>query len=159
MSWLEHHRTSEQFASQAEAAVNDGRQQDARALYSRAAKAEGTALQELDGSKARTLGASAVSAVSLHYKAEEFDHAREQALRWLKHDSMPEFAADQLRGLLRTSSRKGEWAGPDCAIGRYIRAESGRAIEAYRAQPARVEEDARYEREARGEQPVDGWGF
>ena len=135
MSWIEHHRTSERFASQAEAAVNDGRRREARALYSKAAKAESAALRELDGAKARTLGVSAVSAVSLYYKAGEFDHVREQAHSWLKHGCMPEFAADQLRELLRASSRKAEWSGPD------------RAVEADRARLARVAENARRGRE------------
>ena len=100
MSWIEHHKVSEDLASQAQTALSNGRQQEAQALYGRAAQAEDRALADLDPSKTRTLGISAVSTVSLYYKAAEFKRAEEVANRWLEFDSLPEFAKKQLRDLL-----------------------------------------------------------
>ena len=102
MSWLEHHKKSETLASQAQAACRDGNYQQASDLYARAANAERLALNELDVSKARTLGISAVSAVSLYYKAADFSRAEQIAIQWLACDSLPPFAADHLRTLLQT---------------------------------------------------------
>lgn len=100
MSWIEHHKVSENLASQAQTALSGGRQQEAQALYGRAGRAEDQALADLDLSKTRTLGISAVSAVSLYCKAAEFKRAEEVANRWLAFDSLPEFAEKQLRDLL-----------------------------------------------------------
>ena len=100
MSWIEHHKVSEDLASQAQTALRNGRQQEAQALYDRAAHAEDQALADLDPSRTRTLGISAVSTVSLYCKAAEFKRAEEIANRWLEVDSLPEFAKKQLRDLL-----------------------------------------------------------
>ena len=56
MSWIEHHKVSENLASQAQAALNERRREEAQKLYAQAARAEDKALAELDKSKARTLG-------------------------------------------------------------------------------------------------------
>ena len=101
MSWIEHHKVSEDLASQAQTALSDGREEDALALYARAALAEDKALADLDTSKTRTLGISAVSAASLYYKAAEFESAEEVAVLWLKFDSLPAFVKNQLRSLLQ----------------------------------------------------------
>ena len=152
MSWIKHHKVSENLASQAQAALNERRREEAQQLYAQAARAEDKALAELDKSKARTLGITAVSAVSLYYKATEFERAIEVALQWLKYDSLPAFADEQLRNLLRTvSTLQMQWAGPDGPIGAYVRTESERALAAYRSQPSRVDEDANQEQDtARG---------
>ena len=148
MSWIEHHKVSENLASQAQAALNERRREEAQLLYAQAARAEDKALAELDKSKARTLGITAVSAVSLYYKATEFERAIEVALQWLKYDSLPAFADEQLRNLLRTASTlQMQWAGPDGPIGVYVRTESERALAAYRSQPSRVDEDANREQD------------
>ena len=68
MTWLEHHRASEQFAADAEVAARRGDLAGAQTLYARAADAETRALGEIDPMKARTLGISAVSAVSLNFR-------------------------------------------------------------------------------------------
>ena len=102
MSWLEHHKASERLASQAQAALGEGNQQEAMNLYVRAADAEKAALDVLDGSKTRTLGISAVSAASLYFKAAEFQRAEQMASQWLGYASLPTFAADQLRNLLQS---------------------------------------------------------
>ena len=102
MSWIEHHEVSERLASDAQAALRKGRKQDALDLYARAADAEVCALADLDVSKTRTLGISAVSAASLHYKAKQFAQAEEVAVRWLDHEATPAFARNQLRSLLQS---------------------------------------------------------
>ncbi len=101
MSWIEHHNVSERLASDAQAALREGRKQDALELYARAADAEMSALGSLDVSKTRTLGISAVSAASLHYKAKQFAKAEEVAVRWLDDGATPGFAKNQLRSLLQ----------------------------------------------------------
>ena len=100
MSWIEHHKVSEDLASQAQTELRNGRQQEAQTLYGRAAQAEDQALAYLDPSKTRTLGISAVSTVSLYCKAAEFKRAEEVANRWLESNSLPKFAKKQLRDLL-----------------------------------------------------------
>ncbi len=102
MSWIEHHEVSERLASDAQAALREGRKQEAFDLYARAADAEVSALADLDASKTRTLGISVVSAVSLHYKAKQFAQAEEVAVRWLDHAATPAFARNQLRSLLQS---------------------------------------------------------
>ena len=99
MSWIEHHKISESLASQAQAALDEGRRQDALALFARAARAEDRAITDLSPSKIRTLGVSAVSAASLYYKAAEFELANDAAVRWLNSDLLPGFAKEQLRSL------------------------------------------------------------
>ena len=102
MSWLEHHKTSERLASQAQAALSEGKQQEAMNLYVRAADAEKAALDVLDASKTRTLGISAVSVASFYFKAAAFQRAEQVASHWLGYASLPTFAADQLRNLLQS---------------------------------------------------------
>ena len=58
-------------------------------------------MADLDRSKRRTLGVSAVSAVSLYYKAGDLLRAEATALRWLGLDA-PVFAKDQLRTILQS---------------------------------------------------------
>ncbi len=102
MSWIEHHENSERLASQAQVAAQEGRRDEAQALYARAADAEDNAISALDPSKVRTLGISAVSAVSLHYKANRLARAEAVAARWLGFDALPTFAREQLRLLLQS---------------------------------------------------------
>ena len=109
MSWIEHHESSERLASQAEMAVRENRRDEALALYARAADAEERAIEDLDRSKTRTVGISAVSAAALHYKAHQLARAERAAIRWLGFDGLPAFAREQLRLLLqsiRASSRR-----------------------------------------------------
>ncbi len=102
MTWAEKHRESEHLAAEAEAAVRAGDWSQARLLYAQAADAEDSALLALDRTKMRTLGISAVSAVSLRYKAGQHQRAEATAYRWLSSASLPDFAVEQLRGLLET---------------------------------------------------------
>ena len=152
MSWSEQHAISEDLASQAQAALNEGRRKEALNLYNRAAFAEEKALEELDKSKSRTVGISAVSTVALYYKADKFEQAERVARQWLNFDSLPVFAEEQLQRLLRVlPGSKLQWVGPESPIGRYVHDESERALSAYRIQPSRVDEDANQEQDtARG---------
>ena len=116
MSWIEHHEDSERLASQAQAAAQEGRRDEAQALYARAADAEESAIADLDRSKARTLGISAVSAASLHYKANELARAEAVAARWLGFEGLPTVARDQLRLLLQACRNRGP-GGEPCGSG------------------------------------------
>ena len=119
MSWIEHHERSERLASQAEIAAREGRRDEAQALYARAADAEENAIADLDPLKARTLGVSAVSAVSLHYKANRLARAESVAAQWLGSEALPAFAKDQLRLLLpaiwseQVRDDAGGWFAPE----------------------------------------------
>ena len=132
MTWLEHHRASERLASQAQAALGEGKQQEAIELYARAADAENAALTALDTSKTRTLGISAVSAASLYFKAANFKRAEQVAFQWLGNAPLPTFAIDQLRSLLQSiwSEQVRERAGTQFAPGQVlISVKGGEVIE------------------------------
>ena len=126
MSWTEHHENSERFASQAQVAVREGRRDEAQALYARAADAEENAIADLDRSKARTLGISAVSAVSLHYKANRLACAEAVATRWLGFDGLSAFTKNQLRLLLQSirSERVRDNAGSRLGPGQVLISDS-----------------------------------
>lgn len=100
MTWLQHHTASEQLAAAAEIAARRGDVARAQALYAQAAESEGQALADLEPAKSRTRGISSVSAVSLYYKAAQLQTAERLAYRWLASEHLPDFAAEQLRGLL-----------------------------------------------------------
>ena len=69
MTWAEFHKASEAAAIEAERAFREGTIAEATRLYAKAAELEQKALGSVDGTKARTRGITAVSAVSLWYKA------------------------------------------------------------------------------------------
>lgn len=122
MTWIEHHRESERLAGEAEIAAREGEIVRAQNLYRQAAQDEECALHALEPTKARTLGISAVSAVSLYYKGRQFVQAESLAYRCLVSEHLPEFAHEQLRGLLQSiwSERVREHAGVDFAPGHVI---------------------------------------
>jgi hypothetical protein len=101
MSWLVHHTRSEGYASQAQELLRRHEGDQAAELYRLAAKAETNALNNVDFSKTRTLGITAVSAVSLYFKAQEFLQARKLAHKWLATDLLPAFAVEELEDLLQ----------------------------------------------------------
>lgn len=101
MSWLVHHTRSEEYASQADELRRLPDRDGAIELYRLAAEAEADALKHLDPSKTRTLGITAVSAVSLYFKAQEFLQARKLAYQWLATDLLPAFAIEELEDLLQ----------------------------------------------------------
>jgi hypothetical protein len=100
MSWSERHRESERLAAEAEAAMRGDDIRRAKSLYAQAADAEEGALMALDRTKARTLGISAVSNVSLRYKAGQYQLAEATAYNWLASGTLPDFAVGQLKDLL-----------------------------------------------------------
>ena len=102
MSWVEHHKRSERLASEAQVALFKDRKAEALELYAQAADAEDKALADLDKSKVHTVGISAVSAASLHYKAGDLEKAGEVADEWLRWPALPDFARNQLRSLQRS---------------------------------------------------------
>ena len=100
MSWLEYHRESERLASDGEIALHRGDGERAREFYKGAAEAEEKALLEVRDNKSRTYGITAVSAVSLYFKAAEWQAARSLAHRCLGSERLPGFAYRQLEDLL-----------------------------------------------------------
>ena len=102
MTWLAHHKESERLATDAEIATRGGDTRGAQELYAKAAEAEERALEDLEPSKLRTVGVSAVSAVSLYLKADRLASAESVAYRWLTNEQLPAFAAEQLKALLQS---------------------------------------------------------
>ena len=101
MSWLEHHTRSEEYVSQAEESYRQHDNDQSAALYRLAAEAEINALEDLALNKMRTIGITAVSAVSLYYKAQEFLQAKRLAHKWLSTELLPPFAIEELEELLQ----------------------------------------------------------
>jgi hypothetical protein len=101
MTWAEHHIESGKLAAEAELEARRGDRERARELYGRAAGLEEQAAENLDPAKRRTLGITAVSAVSLYYKAGRLGEAERLAHGFLSSPDIPEFASSQLRGLLQ----------------------------------------------------------
>ncbi|MGD0233395.1 MAG: hypothetical protein ABSC55_02540 [Syntrophorhabdales bacterium] len=102
MDWLELHTQSETLAAEAEVARKQGDAGRAKDLYAQAADMESRAVKALDPSKARTIGITAVSAVSLWYKAHQAAHAEQEVYQYLSSRLLPTFAVEQLKPLLQT---------------------------------------------------------
>lgn len=122
MTWQTHHRESERYAADAEIAQRNGDRERARELYANAAIAEKKALAELDASKTRTIGISAVSTVSLFYKSVQLEIAEQIAFRWLGAGTLPPFAVEELRSLLQSiwSEQVRDRAGIEFAPGQVM---------------------------------------
>lgn len=101
MSWLEHHTRSEKYVSQAEDLTGQGEFSRATELYRFAADAEVCALEDLAHNKTRTIGITAVSSVSLYFKAREFKQAKQIAHRYLATKLLPPFAVEQLEEIIQ----------------------------------------------------------
>ena len=101
MSWAEFHQESERSAAKAQGLALTEPER-AQKLYADAAKAEASALMEVNIFKVRTLGITAVSAVALWFKAREFAEAQKLAHRILGEADLPAFAKQQLHALLQT---------------------------------------------------------
>lgn len=96
------HTESSNYAGLAEIALKDNEPQRAIELYRLAAEKEVDSLKFLDLNKVRTLGVTVVSAVSLYYKANEFEKAEHLSHQYLANENLPSFAVDQLKDLLQT---------------------------------------------------------
>jgi hypothetical protein len=101
MSWHEHHRESEQFASNAEVLQRQGEVEAARQNYAIAAAAEVKALAFIESHETRTFGITAVSAVALLFKAKDFLQAKQIAYQCLSQPTLPNFAIVQLEEILK----------------------------------------------------------
>jgi hypothetical protein len=101
MTWATLHEESERLAIEASLAVRSRRHESALSLYRRAAELEREAYKQLDTSKVRTRGITAVSAVALCYKASDFNAAEQLAYTLLADSSLPEFARDEIRNLVQ----------------------------------------------------------
>lgn len=101
MTWVELHSESERLAIEAQLALNARTVSRATELYKRAAELEQKALDQLDVSKTRTRGITAVSAVALWFKAGEYVLAERLAHSMLADTQVPDFARDDLRDLVQ----------------------------------------------------------
>jgi len=101
MTWAELHGESERLAIEAQIALRARNAGQAMQLYKRAAEIERRALDELDVSKPRTRGITAVSAVALWFKAGEYALAEQLAHSMLADPDMPDFARENLRDLVQ----------------------------------------------------------
>lgn len=101
MTWAELHAESERLAIEAQLASRTRNPEHALALYKRAAESERKALNQLDVSKVRTRGITAVSAVALWFKASEYALAEQLAYSMLADPHIPEFAREELRNLVQ----------------------------------------------------------
>lgn len=102
MSWSVKHAESERLASAAETALRGGHSDEAKRLFRAAGEAECAAFRRLEPTKERTRGITAVSAVSLLYKAKDLSSARHFALGCLSAEKLPDFAVAQIEDLLQT---------------------------------------------------------
>ena len=105
MSWSKPYLSVES-ASKAELAMRSYDFDSAIALYLEAATAELLAFKETPKEKSRTRGITLVSAVSLFFKARNFDRAEEIALNNIGVVGLPEFAREQLKDLIQTIGTK-----------------------------------------------------
>ena len=111
MTWAELHTKSEKLAIEAQLALRARNTEQALDLYRQAAEAEQQALHQLDTSKLRTRGITAVSAVALWFKASEYIRAEQVAYAMLADPQIPDFAREDLRNLVQaiwTESSKQE---------------------------------------------------
>lgn len=100
MTWVEHHRKSEELASLANVCLMNGHDLEAGKNYCLAAEAELIALADLDITKQRTLGITVVSAAALWFKGQDWNRAKRVAYQWLATDSLPDFAIEELEEIL-----------------------------------------------------------
>jgi len=101
MTWAELHTESERLAIEAQLALRARNTEQAIDLYRQAAEVERRALDQIDISKVRTRGVTAVSAVALWFKAGEYAHAEQLAYLMLADPLFPDFAREDLRNLVQ----------------------------------------------------------
>ena len=100
MSWRSEHRKSEEAASEAELALRQNDRARAEQLYGQAAEAEERALAAVEPGKPRTYGITAVSAVSLYWKAGRNKEARQLGRQCLASGRLPGFAVRAIEATL-----------------------------------------------------------
>jgi hypothetical protein len=102
MTWLESHSISERLAGEAENLLRAGDELAAKRLFAEAAAQEEAALLQLESSKVRTWGITAVSAAALWFKAGDFRSAEKVSYAALSNDELPRFAGDNLELILQS---------------------------------------------------------
>ena len=107
MSWNQHHSRSEKLAIEAETAIRAGDGARAKELYLEAALEESAAFEQLGSDKSRTRGITAVSAVSLFFKGQDY-RAAERLARDYLGQRLPAFAETQLGDLLERMTEGGD---------------------------------------------------
>jgi hypothetical protein len=100
MSWSIYHSQSENYVSQAEQSSQQQESVLAIKFYALAAAAEVVALKCLEPSKTRTIGITAISAVSLYLQAQAPDRAKQIAEEYLATKLLPSFAIQELLHML-----------------------------------------------------------
>lgn len=101
MTWAELHSESERLSIEAQLALRTRSTEQAIDLYRQAAEIEQRALEQIDVSKVRTRGITAVSAVALWFKAGVYERAEQLAYLMLADRNMPDFARVDLRDLVQ----------------------------------------------------------
>ena len=101
MTWMEHHRVSEARFSDAEDLERAGDIEGARRAYLAAAEAEERALADLDSSKKRTRGISAVSVAALRHRGGQPEAAEGWIHQHLAVADLTEHAKRRLKEHLR----------------------------------------------------------
>ncbi|MBU2793660.1 MULTISPECIES: hypothetical protein [Acidithiobacillus] len=101
MTWAELHTESERLAIEAQLALRVRSTEHAIDLYRQAAEIEQRALEQIDVSKVRTRGITAVSSVALWFKAGVYERAEQLAHLMLADSHIPDFARVDLRDLIQ----------------------------------------------------------
>ncbi|CDQ12245.1 conserved protein of unknown function [Acidithiobacillus ferrivorans] len=101
MTWAELHTESERLAIEAQLALRVRSTEHAIDLYRQAAEIEQRALEQIDVSKVRTRGITAVSSVALWFKAGVYERAEQLAHLMLADSHIPDFARVDLRDLVQ----------------------------------------------------------
>jgi hypothetical protein len=143
VNWSDYHSRSEQFAQLAERTARAGNDSEAQRLYHLAADAERDAFEALEQNKTRTRGITAVSVVSLFYKAKDHEAARSFANLCLSQGRLPAFAIAQLGDILNSlpspSGLNDEIIAPSStSLGNSLEKEVGKADSPI-ARPGRIE--------------------
>lgn len=102
MTWLQHHKQSEDHAIAAEGHLRRGERLAATRAYLMAAEAEDHAIADLDDGDTTVYGTLAVSATALFLKSADLERALISACRHLGNQNLPPMAATQLSELLQT---------------------------------------------------------
>jgi hypothetical protein len=109
-TWSQLHALSEAAAIEASLARYDGDSANANRLYAEAADYEEQALAVVDVTYGRTRGITAVSAVSLWYKAGQFERAGQLARTMLNDSTLPSYSRVELRELVEmVDEARGIW--------------------------------------------------
>jgi hypothetical protein len=100
VTWAEYHSASQSIAQTAARALRDGESAAAEVRYREAAQLEEKAIRELDRSKVKTIGITAISAIALFVKGKQLQEAERLAFEVMSWPEVPHFAGQQIRDLL-----------------------------------------------------------